>query len=215
MSFDRNLLYRIFPKKDNVIYTNLQVDSEVLLYITHRSDSEKISSLIIQKLISLDNNKTALNSIIVDATACIGGDTITFCKNFGIVIPIEENSLRFKYLINNLKVYEFNNVYPIEGNAMDMIPNIEMPIDVIYIDPPWGGKEYKLQEKLELSFATFALEDVIIKLFGSIKSLKIIALKLPKNYDYENFQKKLDSTYTVAIHKFLRKIDIVIVDKKI
>ena len=197
---------RLFPKKDGVDFNDLLIDKDAVTYITKPSDSERITTFICDIMCRF--NKQPQDITIVDGTACAGGDTITFCNKFRIVIPIEENAIRYNHLFNNLAVYDIKNAYPILGDSLQMIPQIQKSVDVIYIDCPWGGSVYKRYEKLELSFGGYDLDVVIKMLFDKKKDIKLIVLKLPKNYDYDSFENKMGNHYEIIIDKSLEKIDI-------
>jgi len=208
--YQKRIIYnRIFPKKEGINFDNLQIDEEAISFITNPYDSDKISMLITNTMATL--GKLPNDIVIVDATACAGGDTITFCHKFGIVIPIELQESRYKQLINNLNVYSIQNAYPEHGDSMKIIPNIKLQIDVIFMDVPWGGPHYKLKNKLELTFAGYDLDVAIKFLFDKRKDLKIIVLKLPKNYDNDSLKNKLGPQYKFILYEFLKKINVIII----
>jgi 16S rRNA G966 N2-methylase RsmD len=157
-------------------------------------------------------NKIPENITIIDCTACVGGDTITFCNYFDIVIPIEIDKDRYHHLIHNINMYKLNNAYPILGNCIDIIPNIKRKIDVVYIDPPWGGSLYKTKQNLELKLGDIKIEEIIIDLFEKINVI-LVVLKLPKNYNYTNLSQVLKK-YNIIHDKSLKKIDLVYIEKK-
>jgi tRNA/tmRNA/rRNA uracil-C5-methylase (TrmA/RlmC/RlmD family) len=198
---------KLFPWKQGVNRNNLHIDYECVSYITLPRDSEKIVKLISEKM---EKYKKKEDITIVDSTACVGGDTISFCHNFGIVIPIEIDSNRYKDLLHNINLYNIQNAFPINGNCLEKIPEIEINIDVIFIDPPWGGSDYKLQDKLDIKMDDKDLDQIITSLF--IKNVKLVVLKLPKNYNYENLIPKLKS-YRVTLNKEIKKIDVLLVEK--
>jgi 16S rRNA G966 N2-methylase RsmD len=201
----------IFARKEGVNLNNLVIDKECLSYVTNTFDSSKICSIITNEM--KKHNKNPKDMVIVDATACVGGDSITFCHNFGIVISIECEQTRYNNLLNNLKVYNLENVYPIFGDSMKLILDLQVGIDVIFIDPPWGGKSYKLYPYLELSFGGFELHEAVKFLFEKREEIKMIVLKLPKNYHYDNLRKKMGDKYTMKLFNFLKKIDIFVITK--
>jgi 16S rRNA G966 N2-methylase RsmD len=204
-------LEKIFPYRDKNNIKSLSFDNESISFVTNLKDSNKIGEILCN-IVHKYHKKTS-DITIVDATACLGCDTLTFCKLFGYVFPIEENKLRYDYLVNNLNVFNITNAYPTFGNSLDIIPKIEKQIDIIYIDPPWGGKNYKNINNLELTFGNKDLDVVVKDLFK--KSVKIIALKLPKNYCYHKFIDKLGNNYYVVIHNMFKKINLVTIEKKL
>ena len=69
-----------------------------------------------------------------------------------------------------------------------MLENEDLFIDVLYIDAPWGGKDYKNKERLSLYLDKNELSDIYNKFK---KKTKLFVFKLPKNYfdniNNENF----------------------------
>jgi 16S rRNA G966 N2-methylase RsmD len=155
--------------------------------------------------------KKPTDTTIVDATACTGGDTITFCEYFSRGIPIELSQEKFNMLIHNLAIYGFNNAYPINNDCIEIMKDIETDIHVIFLDVPWGGNSYKYQEKLELMLGDMPL-DKVVKLFFEIRNeLKLIVLKLPNNYDFVSLKEKL-CMYTIEIYSF-KKMKMVFLER--
>jgi len=92
---------------------------------------------------------------IIDANAGIGGDTIYFSKYFKNVYSIEKNKLHFEVLKNNINAINLKNVDLYEGNFMNIINNKDNNLlnnihNILYMDPPWGGPEYKKQKYIDL-----------------------------------------------------------------
>ena len=88
----------------------------MLKIYTTSSQAAQINS-IIKEYINFD-------SIITDATACIGGNTVFFEKDFKIVIAIEKDPDVFKILKSNTKK-ETNVILKLDDiNVLDIINNI-------------------------------------------------------------------------------------------
>lgn len=181
---------RLFPYiKDRGRAEKLLIDTDSIHYITSREYAIKITEIITKHITRL--NKNSKDLIIIDATAGVGGDTLTFAKFFNKVYAIEIDKLRCSYLQNNIKQYNFCNVTTFNDSCSNVLNTIKN-LDVIYIDPPWEptGDSYKNHQKLTLPFCNMKLENFCNKLFDSsfmacIPSL--IVLKLPKNYDMQHF----------------------------
>jgi len=144
-------------------------------------------------------------------------DTIAFSKYFGSVISIELNPQRYEFLKNNVSAYGYKNVSTINGNSIDIIPKIT-DIDVIYIDPPWGGKSYKEATNLRLSLGDKSIESLIKIFFDPVHMLStptFIVLKLPKNYDLKYLFEYLNAPkneYNIFMYE-LKKIIIIVIEK--
>ena len=170
-----SVLKKIFPMPPNNNYIGLNYDEEGLYSITYPKDADQISLSIIEILGTKD-------IYIIDLTAGCGGNMISFMKYFTKVTGVEINNNRYNILKANLAKYSFNNYELICGDTTQLELN---DYDVFFIDPPWGGPDYKKNISVELYLSDLKLEDFIIKLPKN----KLIVLKLPFNYNINNLNK--------------------------
>jgi len=190
------LLRRIFPC---ILSTgemrNLKIDNESLKYISLKEDASYISRVISS---AADKIKLSSNKIIVtDCLAGVGGNSISFCRNFSKVYSIEIDKLRHSMLVNNLDIYKCTTIsISYNDDFINIVKNIT-DHNVVFLDPPWGGQSYKDVKKLRLNIGKSSLEVVCNMLLDSSQMIKIpeiIILKLPKNYDicyfYNNLKNK-------------------------
>lgn len=184
-------ILRLFPYlKDKNLASKLLIDDESFHYISIREYAEKISDIITHHLTYFNISKN--NGIICDATAGVGGDTISFAKNFHYIYAIEMDKDRAFYLQNNIQVYELLNVNIINDDCLKVLNKINNH-NVIFIDPPWQNSfndSYKKYKNLRLTLSDLPIESFCNKLMDESFMKKIpelIVLKLPKNYDIENF----------------------------
>lgn len=179
-----NLLKRIFPNDNCNNLNELKYDSEGLWSITHPIDAENIS-----KNIKLFEKIDVKINTILDMTAGIGGNTISFCKNFKNVISVEIDSNRFHILKNNVNNYSYKNITLFNGDSVKLLPDYNQQIDAVFIDPPWGGPKYKNDKNINLTLSNYKLKtiiELISKYNYNQEKIKIISLKLPYNYDFKN-----------------------------
>lgn len=184
---------RLFPYlKDRDKALNLKIDDKSMYYISIREYAAKITAIIKKHLEILDIK--AKEAIITDATAGVGGDSISFAINFKFVYSIEIDKLRYEYLVNNLNIYDLKNVKMINDDCTKILNTIENH-DVIFIDPPWepNDESYKDKVSLRLPLSFYeSIEAYCNRLMDNtyMKNVpKIIVLKLPKNYDMMHFYK--------------------------
>lgn len=183
---------KIFPNLNNVDLNNLKYDSEGLYSISHPDDAEFISDEIFKF-------KGTKELDIFEGTAGLGGNIISFAKNFNNVTGVEQNEVRFEMLENNMKSYNFNNIKLIKGNCLD---HLNINYDVYFFDPPWGGPDYKSYNNLELYIGNKSIPE-IIKLLPTNKT---VVLKVPYNYnlnllkDYDFIIKKLRNILIILIN---------------
>jgi len=133
---------------------------------------------IITNLIEKHINST--NITITDAMACIGGDTLSFSQRFAKVNAIEFDKIRFDYLKHNMELFNCKNIDYYNEDYLKLITKLKQ--DVIYIDPPWGGPEYKVKKSIKIKIGETKLEDICDQIIEK-KLCKLLVLKLPYNYD--------------------------------
>ena len=117
------------------------------------------------------------NDIICDCTSGIGGNCVNFCKYYNFVFAIDIEPECIPYLDYNLK--HFDNKLIINGDSLDIIKIIKS--DIFFFDPPWGGKDYKYLNKINLKLNGILITTIIDNLY---KHCKIIALKAPNNFNF-------------------------------
>ena len=185
-------IIRLFPYLENKeLSEKLLIDDESVHYISVREYAEKISNII--KIHMEELNINIDDIVITDATAGVGGDTISFAKSFNRVYSIEIDTRRVEYLKNNIAVYKCDNVDVYNGNCLNVVPIIK-DHNVLFVDPPWGGVDYKKHTDLRLTIDDESIEDLCLKWMDSSYMKKvpnIIVFKLPKNYDIAYFYKMM------------------------
>jgi len=124
---------RIFPMlEDMKKMEKIKIDQESLNYITIREMADKITYIIKHKLAELDI-KTK-DATITDCMAGVGGNTISFAKTFKYANAIENNYKRFKFLQNNLNVYDVKNTATYLNDYLDIYKKLTQ--NVIFIPLP-------------------------------------------------------------------------------
>ena len=169
---DLNIINKIFPPTP--LLEHLKYDNEGLWSISLPEEADKISKLIIKIIGS--------NKKLLDGTAGLGGNTISFSKYFKNVVATEINSDRFELLKINIHTYNLLNIIILNINCIDILDD---EYDGYFFDPPWGGPNYKYNNKIRFNLADYSLEELIhkIRTFNN----KPIFFKLPNNYDLGEF----------------------------
>lgn len=158
----------------------IKMDTEALYSVTDQYTADRISKDILRVLPHVQT--------ITDATACIGGNTYSFSKYFTNVHAIELDHQRYHYLENNLTVLETQNVSVYHGDLMVVCQQLYQ--DLIFIDPPWGGPEYKTKPSVDLYLSEIELSDVCEHIKDATR---YIALKVPNNFNEKGFVDKTQS----------------------
>ncbi len=171
---DINLAKKIFPDAD-IDYSKLLITDEGK-YSVSGKDSAKILVKIIFKYVK------TYDATITDGTGNNGSDTLMIGKYYKNVNSIEFDKNNYKALKNNVDVYDFKNINVINGDTTVELNNLTQ--DVIYIDAPWGGPDYKLKNQLKLYLGNMELSSI----FNKYKSkAKVFIFKVPYNYNINNF----------------------------
>jgi len=202
------LMNKLFPPPPGNRYNNLRIDLESVSYITTPHNSDIIGA-IIDSHIPSDMSRN--NITIFDGTACVGGDTISFGKIFGTVIATEINENRYRMLAHNLAEFGLYNVAPINADCLKILKKINF-IDVMYFDPPWGGKDYKTKQGVRLRIGERYIDQIVNDIFeGRIRSdVKLVVLKLPKNYDLKGLYDLTKREDITMMRYELKKMDIIV-----
>jgi len=143
---------------------------------------------------------------ILDGMAAVGlGNTFSFLdilsrrRKYYIYIN-ERDQKRYRMLKNNVNtlienhyIRYCNNIflYNHDINKLHYFLDYDLKlsaINILFLDPEWGGSKYRDQEKLRLKIGDHRIERVINLSFQWYKNLQIIALKLPLNYDWKYFK---------------------------
>ena len=180
-----NIISKIFPPDESIAIEKLGVDTEGIYSITLPIEAEQISYIISRHIGS--------NGTIFDGTAGLGGNTLSFCKNFSKVVAVEIDNLRYKLLTNNIAIYKYNNIQTYNNCCVHCIENTDN-IDAYYFDPPWGGPDYKHSNKISVKLGNLTLSNIIIKIKKTSSGL--IFFKLPNNYSLAEFD-----NYNYSINK--------------
>jgi len=169
------------PNKKQLMMTNVGVYS-----VSGKEGAEFIVNII-------KSNCDKKHISVTDGTANNGSDTITLGLNFDKVSSIEIDKTNYEVLENNVKVFGLENkVKTYHGNTLQIIKDLTQ--DVIYLDPPWGGKSYKDQKIMRLYLDDMELSDFYLAFKNKAK---LFVFKVPRNYDFNNFIFKTQSKINI------------------
>jgi predicted RNA methylase len=185
----------LFPFIEGLDFSRLKTTEEGLYSITRRRDALRILNVIRNVVGKLDD-KT-----VTDATACIGGDTINFALNFKYVHSIELKKENYDALVNNIEAYDLKNVEMINDNCLTIF---NWKSDILFIDPPWGGPDYKTQKDIDLFLSETRLDLWIDEILKRSTRPNFIFMKLPCNYNFKrlNFLPNVDLIKAYQIRSY-------------
>jgi hypothetical protein len=169
----------MFPEKAGVDYDRLMMTPEGEYSITKRHDGKKIIQHM-RSLVGSLKQKT-----IADLTGNVGGDTIMFGLQYKHVDSYEWSEDNFKALKNNVGVYDLPNVVLHQGDSTELFKH---HVDVLYMDPPWGGPEYKEKKELDLMMGKYTVSEYLKKVTDSEWKPSYIFLKVPANFMFDSLK---------------------------
>lgn len=118
-----------FSQLPDTIRSGIEMDETALFSVTVDTDADVITQQLQTFL--------PVYSKICDATACVGGNTMSFAKVFTDVTSIEMDRGRYEMLNNNIKLLGLQNrVHTINRDFLayrDKMPYF----DFIFFDPPY------------------------------------------------------------------------------
>jgi hypothetical protein len=144
------------------------------------------------------------NITITDATASIGGNSISFLNNGFTVNSIEIEPNTCSFLKNNISTFKYDTNRVICGNYTDIFRDLLQ--DVIFFDPPWGGKDYKEYSVMDMFLGDINIID-LIKTILDERRAKLVVLKSPVNFNENTLMNKLND-YFIDKKPILRKSNV-------
>ena len=189
----------LFNDLDKNKVKDIQMDTVAGFSVTDAHAANKMTELLLQHV----GDNTDLT--ILDGMACVGGNTRSFAaapnngeysifkRGFSNVIANELDPDRKQMLEHNIKtVYKRKNVKFYSQDIRSLINELAGQYDVLFLDPEWGGTDYKKVKSMRLSIEDTPIEHVVVHAFSISPQLKATGVKLPLNYDHEFFIQTMD-----------------------
>jgi 16S rRNA G966 N2-methylase RsmD len=182
------LLEFSFPditNKSKLLMTNTGIYS-----VTGRKGAQFITD----KITEHTKNK---NITITDGTANNGSDTIVFAQTFDKVNSIEIDKINYDVLTNNISIFDLKNVTVYNNDTLNIISELKQ--EIIYLDPPWGGPNYKEESTVHLYLGDLEISYFYLKYKDKAK---LFVFKVPRNYDFNYFINNV-KTNTLSIYPYI------------
>lgn len=140
--------------------------------------------------------------VVTDATANVGGNTISFFLNgFQQVNAVEIDSTTHQMLINNLEVYHLSTQTTYCADYLNVYKQLQQ--DVVFIDPPWNGKDYIKKPSLDLYLSGINVVDLCHDLLHN-NLASLVVLKVPINFNLEPLVSNKAPQQNILTHKIYR-----------
>jgi len=182
-------------------------------FITSNSIAHKISNIIriLLNEYGTHGNLDETPLSILDGLSCIGGNTYSFAKVFASpnhqIYGNELDEDRFDALKHNMKVFADNGL--IAGGDRVQLFNLDFltlheslggdrcdAMDVVFLDPEWNnGSDYKQTNRGQIHLFNIGplhlyqtVDRIIMEWY---RNVKVVAVKVAKNWDQEFIVRKL------------------------
>tara|TARA_B100000287_G_C20664120_1_gene791166 strand:+ start:2509 stop:2877 length:369 start_codon:yes stop_codon:yes gene_type:complete len=107
---------------------------------------------------------------------------------------IEKDKETYDILYNNTSGYKNKTIYNCSYNTIKFL----LKQDVIFMDPPWGGLNYKNSKEVNLYLDNINVLDIVDELYNFCS---IIFLKIPNNYNFDSIKDKFWNHIIYPIYK--------------
>lgn len=180
-----------FAKK---IFHSLTYDNYKKIIFTNDSLYSSSKAKGSHKLIKVIKDVCKTNDLVItDGTSNIGTDSIHLGNEFKFINCVEINDENYEALKNNISILNTSkNMRSIKGDINEVIEGLEQ--DLIYIDAPWGGKNYKELKKLKLYLNDVEILDFYLKFK---ENAKYFIFKIPFNYDFDHLKSYISNKVTI------------------
>jgi len=190
---------KLFPDVEPDVRSRLILDDVAIYSATDQRISDTMSLTLLKFVPPC--------CTVVNATSSAAGNTFSFARHFANVVAVEKNRERFRHLCHNAKVLNAGNVCCVHSDAVHVLlphrapPRQErddddphgrcqflppFPLDLVFIDPPWGGPRYRRNAHISLFLSHVPLAQ-IVKEMAHYAVCRYVALKLPNNFDKTAF----------------------------
>jgi DNA-directed RNA polymerase II subunit RPB2 len=226
-SLSISYLVNFYPIKNK--YIDLDPTKFIIVPSSFKSSSDHKTAMKMANDIINDIQKNTdykLNDInkfsITDGTSNIGANSFPFMLYFKHVHCIEYDKETVNALNNNLslllnrchelknKKFKNDNEYAnikcmylsIRHGDFSLLYN-EYNTNIVFLDVPWtGGDRYMDFDRANYKLGEILLKDLVIKIFNENSLTSVIALKLPIDYDENEFNNNIYSSTVYTYNKY-------------
>lgn len=186
---------------------NILLSEEALYSVSHWRDAFNLVS----NIKSLFDVNTKIS--VIDGTACVGGNVVQFALHLEKIIAVDILPEHIHMLKYNLDLYKMKNkVTCIVGDITQLMPKLaeNLKNSILFLDPPWGGPEYKSNERINLYLSQKSIDILIIEW---INYVDFIIIKVPNNFNTENFTQIMKNNHCGVKIWTLLKYSCLVVNK--
>ena len=225
-------LDHLFPSvKDR---TKLQIDEEAAYSVSNETSAAKVAH-IAKKLAAHSGGREAAD-LVIDATACVGGNALAFARCFRQVVAIEIDASKVEFLKENIahvRSEEQRNAFVqhkladdfrvVHGDCLCELPRaldaMHAGRAVVFVDPPWGGRHYASAagggNSAEASTASVHLKGSgnlaeLVKICAKHERVDVLLLKLPSHFDVPTFLSEMELVKHHDVHLLSKQVTLLV-----
>jgi len=177
-----------FCKRD-LLFPDLEHAQRHKLLLDEVAEFSATATPLSEKIVEMIRILLPTAEAITDGTACTGADSASFAKAFSSVTAVEFDEKRYENMLLNLAVFTSAAIRKkIRTERADYTKICEtLKQDVLYLDPPWGGRDYRDKGIYTISLSDETMRDLCLRVMKACESLHLVVLKVPNNYDFDLF----------------------------
>lgn len=192
----------LFCTEPPAVRCQIHYDHVSLYSVTDQPTAQKIA-LFCKSLPGMSSS-----SVITDGTACIGGNTIAFARTFAHVHAIEWDTSRCTMLRHNVQLLlDRTSAQHVNVHNEDYTATYDRYTqDLVFLDPPWGGKAYKHQSTVDLYLGDLSLSVLCQRLLDQCAH---VVIKVPTNFNVKGLSRGIRRS--VRVVRIAGKVMLVVV----
>jgi len=165
------------------------------------------NKLMVDDILKYCKDHNIIKVAMLDGTANVGSDTINTAVTLlsrqvkFTLFAIEIDPVNYAALVDNIHLYNLEgNVNMMLGDTVEQLQlqskktkwdsGWDNNLNIMYFDPPWGGKDYKTNQNVKLFLGKDEIFGLSLHIandpYKRYSQLKLIVIKAPYNFDKIN-----------------------------
>jgi len=179
---------RYFPRMDGLDWRKLKLTNIGEYSIIQKKSADEVLNEIDRRF------GETTDITVTDATGGMGGLAIYLAPHLKKIKLVEVVSQHARIIQGNMKVYNITNYQVYRRDYLEIMNRLTQ--DVVFFDPPWGGRGYSKNKQLSLGLNNVNIACICNHLIENGR-VKMIIIFAPKNFDLERFDTLVHFQYQV------------------
>lgn len=142
---------------------------------------------------------------VIDATAHIGCDTVFLANYYKITsgVSFEISERVYRLLSENISRAGLDHIVQASlGSCVDGVDSLTKKYDMLYLDPPWGGRNYRAEAKMNLSLDDVPVTTLIHRWLKGDRC-EVLLYKTPLNIDQDQVRQAAPAGWKVEYENII------------